>query len=414
MAKQLPQAEVPSTPKNSVTLEQQSAAGKVEMTPQVTGSTVADQKLQEDESRAAGENIALQTVVADPETSLAKLSPRNSHPKVDQFFSLTDRFPIQIFNEETKLQKFAHWGSVLGPIVMGAASLFLALYVWHNTEKLTDRQINLQAQQVELQSRQNQLQNDQAQAELADLRFKFLNDLTATDENKKTPAEISLAAHGLKAFPVVHYALGVEQGEIRKSAVNVVYRLFQAETNEGREELLNRLMGEFAFPNQILHTGVVQSFVKVEPLLTITQRERVIGFLQQRVIPQSACSEQEGKETVLESAKFMGSKRADGIPYLMSVVSVARCGDAWLQAIFNLQTVAPEISAQERSRLRERVTQLEHEVLDHLHQNISNDELVLGAGFAGFLNKGELSVNFDNFSKRIKKEFDSLISRLGE
>lgn len=338
-----------------------------------------------------------ETVIANLPSRIAKSTGENSHASVDQFFSLPERLPIQVFNEENNLQKFGHWG----PVVMGAASIVLTFFVWRNTENLTSRQIDLQAQQV--------------QAELSDLRFKFLNDLTAQDEKAKTAAEISLAAHGLKAFPVIHYALGVELKEIRDNAVNVVHRMFQAETNAGREELLKKLMEEFAFPNKTLHRGVVQSLLKIEPLLSPSQRGRVMSFLQQSVVPQTVCLEREGRETVVEAAKFAGSKRADAIPYLTSVVTVARCGDGWLQAIYNLQTIAPEISAQERSTLREKVAQIKQETLDNLDHNISKQELAEGdASFSDFLEDGAVRIEFDGFKKRIEKEFDTLISELSK
>lgn len=398
MATQVPQPEAPTTPN-------QSAAGKKTVEPPKT--------------IAAPPTDAKDKVVSEPKpagTSVETDGRENSHAKVDRFFALHDRLPIQIFNEETKLQKFGHWG----PILIGVASVFVSAVVWQGTKVLTNRQIELDAQQValqkrqvDLQSQQTKLQNDQIEAELADLRFKFLHDLTATDEHKKTPAEISLAAHGLKAFPVVHSALSVEQGDIRRSAVNVVYRLFQTEAEAGQKELLQKLKDEFAFSNKTLHMGVVESFVKIEPLLSPEQRAQVIAFLGEKVVPQNVCSDQEGRDTVFQAALFIGSKRVDAVPYLVSVLKVPRCGDAWLQAMLNLQLSTANMSVQERADLRDEMTQLKGELLDRLDQYVSYEELALGAGFTRFTNKGVVGIEFGDFKKRLEQEFERLISQLG-
>lgn len=342
------------------------------------------------------------------QSAASESSGENFTNTVRQLVSELERIPVQIYNEETPLQKLSHWG----PVLTGAVSIVLAFVVWVNTQELTSLQLELQKQQVELQNHQTRLQSEQVEAELADLRFKFLADLTATDENKKTPAEIGLASHGLKAFPVVHYALGVEQGDIRRSAVNVVYRMFQAESNDGRETLLTRLMGEFTSPNKTLHTGVVQSFVKIEPLLKPEQRKNVLGFLNQNVNPVTACLEQDGRETVFEAAKFIGSKSTDAIPYLLSIATVARCGDAWLQAMYNLQSIAGEVQTDDRAALRQKVEQVKAGVLEQLPKNITEQELTTGYGFAGFVKPGEVGMELDDVKKRIEKEFDALIVQL--
>ena len=394
----VPQPEAPSTP------DQTAAAGhKTVETPKPIA-----------EALAKPENQPKPGV-----TDEVSVPHENSHINIDWVFPPRDRFPIQIFSEETWLQKFGHWGPIVTGVVMGVASIILTAFVWQSTKELTDKQIELDAQQVtlqkrqvELQGQQTKLQNDQIEAELADLRFKFLNDLTATDENKKTPAEISLAAHGLKAFPVLHSALGVEQGNIRRSAVNVVYRLFQAEDDGGRNLLLQKLMEEFRFPNKTLHTGVVQSFVKIEPLLSPEQRAIIITFLQQKVVPQTACGDQEGREVVLAASMFLGSKRPDANPYLLSVVNVPACGDTWLQAIYNLQESAPDMSAQEKADLRQQVIQVKREVLDHLDQKVTEKDLADGSGFTSFAKKGEFGITFGAFKKRIEKEFNRLLSQL--
>ena len=334
---------------------------------------------------------------AAEERALIKPERRNSNGKAAQFFTLPERLPIQMFSEETWLQKLGHWG----PIVTGVASLVLTGFVWVKTNQLTREQIALQAKQFELQ-------NQQADA---DLRFKFLADVTGTDGAKKASAEIALAQQGMKAFPVVHHALGVEQEDVRISAVNVVYKLFQAETNAGRDGLLQRLMEEFRSPNKALHTGIVQSFVKIESVLNPEQRRKVIEFLQQNVAPQNTCSDQDGREVVLEAAKFVGSK-GDAIPYLLTVVNVPKCGDGWIQAMYNVQGVAVDLSPEQKSNLRATIEQIKTDVLDHLDRNISKQDLADGAGFTGFSNRGETGVTFENFKKRVRTEFDTLIEQL--
>ena len=139
------------------------------------------------------------------------------------------------------------------------------------------------------------MQEKQTEAELSDLRVKFLNDLTAKlndltakDENKKVLAEIGLAGHGLAAIPVVSFALGVEQVEIRSSAVNVFYRMFQASIGFAeRDALLTELMNQMMSPNKNLRTGIVQSLVKVGPLLNPAEHRKVITFLESKVPPRT-------------------------------------------------------------------------------------------------------------------------------
>lgn len=317
----------------------------------------------------------------------------------DQFFTLSKRIPIQVFNEETRLQKLAHWG----PVVTGVASLVLTAFVWVNTERLTKRQVDIQAKQLELQNQQVE----------ADMRFKFIADITGTDGAKKTSAEITLAQNGMEAFPVVHYALGVEQEDVRKSALNVVYRLFQSETNANRDELLRKLMEEFRSPNKTLHTGIVQSFVKIESLMNEEQRRNVIGFLQQNIAPENACLVQDGREVVFEAAKFVGSKRRDAIPYLLTITNVPRCGDGWQQAMYNLRTFALDMSPEEKSDLRGKIEQIRKDVVGHLDQKISKEELAEGAGFIGSAKETEVGMTFEAFKKRVEEQFDTLISLLG-
>jgi len=343
-------------------------------------------------------------------------SGKHSREKINRFFALSDRIPIQLFSEESFLQKLNNVGTTMAAI----ASVILTFFVWHYSRQLAERQIELQAKQTEIQSRQLDIQKqqtqreaEQAEAELADLRFKFLSDLTATDENKKTPAEIGLAAHGLNALPVVHYALGVEQADIRKSAVNVVYRLFQAEDETGREKLLNKLMGEFHSPNKTLHTGIVQSFVKLEPLLTPQQRHELVGFLEQTVVPQNACSDQDGGELVFEATKFIGSKRVEAIPFLLSVAHFPICGDGWRQALYSLQLFGGEMSPEERADLRRQIEEVKKDVLDHLDKTVSKEDLIQGAGLAAFSNGNEVGITFEVFKKRVAKAFDALTAQLG-
>jgi hypothetical protein len=157
----------------------------------------------------------------------------------------------------------------------------------------------------------------------------------------------------------------------------------------------------------------VESFVKIEPLLKPEQRANIIAFLQAKVVPQTVCSDQEGRETVFQAALFIGSKRSDAIPYLVSVVNVPKCGDAWLQAMLDLQLSAPNMSVQERTGLREKMTNLKRELLDGLDQYVSKEELATGGGFTSFANKGAFALEFGDFKKRIEEEFDTLISNLG-
>ena len=388
MAKHLPQPEVKSPPAINPAPDQ-------------------ERSVQGEQGAEGPGQIGRATATAGRES----LATKNSNGPIDQFFPLPKRVPIQIFNKETSLQKLGY----LGPTLLGLVSVVLTMVVFAKTQELTKeltgRQIDLQKEQNELQNSQMRLQREQVEAELADLRFKFLNDLMATDESKTTPAEIGLAAHGMKAFPVVHFALGVEQGRSRRSAVNVVNRMFQSEKNDGREQLLASLMSEFSFPNPTLHIGVVQSFVKIEPLLSPAQRADVINFLQCSVVPPKACSTQKGRDIVFETAKFIGSI-PDANPYLLSIVNDPSCGNGWVQAMHNLENVAPQLSAQERAALLEKIGQLKKDVLDRLYDDFTNQQLLNGIAFADFVKKGKVRIEFEELRKRIEERFDVLTRKL--
>jgi len=350
---------------------------------------------------------------SDPEENLTeeqsqKVDPANplvASPLLDQ------RFPVQVYTEETFGQKLSHWG----PTITSFIFIFLTYFIWYNGQKLSEQQVDLQRQQTNLQVQQAQLQTERSTAELADMRSKFFNDLTATDENKKTLAEIGLAGHGLKAMGVVHLALGVEQGEIRKSGVNVVYRLFQAEMKpEGRAQLLQQLINEFDSPNEILHMGVAQSLVKIEPLLNPKERQQVIDFLQECIPPQSTCSNQEGRDTIQEAAKFVSAKDINSTLYLLAIIQCPRCGDGWLQAMLKLETAAGEMQPSQRASLRIKIEQLRREVLESLREHVSDEDLAKGTGFERFMKKGQMSIDFEEFKRKVDEEFNTLLQSLNE
>jgi hypothetical protein len=314
-------------------------------------------------------------------------------------FASGERLPIDVSEKESFGKKLSHWG----PTITSIASIVLTMFVWVNARKLSEQQITLQKKQTELQ-------DEQVKAEVADMRTKFFNDLTSTDENKKTLAEIGLAGYGVKAMPVVHLALGVEQGEIRRSAVNVVYRLFQAEmTMDGRKQLMDQLIREFDSPNKTLHTGVVQSLVKIEALMNSNERQQASIFLREKLPPQSTCSEQEGREMVQEAAKFFSAKDTNSVSYLLAIARYPKCGDGWLQAMLKLQESAREMPLPPRSDLLEKIKQLKSDVLKDLREQISDEDLAEGTGFARFGQKGQGSISFMEFRQRVEEEFNVLV-----
>lgn len=324
---------------------------------------------------------------------------------------LPERIPVHVYTEETFGQKLSHWG----PTLIGFISIFLTAFVWYNGQKISNQQIELQKQQTKLQEQQTLQQNEQVQAELADIRTKFFDDLTSDDETKKTLAEIGLAGHGQKAMPVIHLALGVEQGEIRDSAVNVFYRLFLAEMKlEGRAQLLQQLMNEFTSPNKYLRIGVVQTLVRIEPLLEPTERQRAISFIETSAPPRDTCSDPEGREVVLEAATFFNLKKTHSTEYLLAVAQHPRCGNAWLQAMIKLGAAATELPPPLRSEVKRRITQLQGEVLGNLRENVSNEDLAAGAGFEQLMKKGQVSISFEELKRRVRVEFGSLIQAFGE
>lgn len=337
---------------------------------------------------------------------------------------MADRFPVQVYADETLSQKIAHWG----PTVIGIASIIITiavtLFVWYQGDKLGKQQVELQNQLV--------------QAELNDMRSKFFNDLTVADENKRTLAEIGLAGHGTKALQVVHLALGVEQSDIRKSAVNVVYRLFQAAMNRSekdemlyrlmkefrlvqtttnsseRDEILNHLMKEFKSPNKNLRMGVVQCMVKIEPLLTPPERLRVTNFLLTNVDPGNICTDREGRETVQEAAKFFNANNAESTRYLLAIALCPKCGDGWLQAMYKLGAVLEELPPAQSAALQTKLNELRAEVLGSLHEKVSEEDLNKGAGFSKFLQKGQERITFEGFQKRVQEMFDEIIQSPAE
>lgn len=351
------------------------------------------QQVSDHEAAQAPANAA--TVSAPSDISLS--APAQPVP-------IAERIPVHVSTEETFGQKFGHWG----PTATSAASILLTIFVWFNAKHLSEQQIELQKQQTKLQSAQ-------VQSELAVMRSKYFDDLMARDENKKTLAEIGLAGHGADAMPVVHLALGVKEEKIRESAVNVVYHLFHAQMKpEGRQQLLQHLMGEFNSPNKYLRIGVVQSLVKIEPLLEPGERQQVMDFLDANVDPRHLCSDQEGRDTVQEAAKFVSNLNADPTTYLLAIARCPRCGDGWLQAMLKLSTTAISLTPAQRVHLRQRILQLRREIPEHLRENISERDLAAGTGFVLFRSSEQTAITFDEFKRKVEEKFDALLKSLGE
>lgn len=313
-----------------------------------------------------------------------------------------ERIPIHLFDDESRLKKLSY----VGPVILGGASIFLTAVVWVNTTTLTRKQL-------ELQERQTQLQEEQLSAEQADMRTKFFNDLTSTDDDKKTFAAISLAGHGLKAWPVVHLALGVESGEVRESGVEVVHILFQSGSAGDRTSLLEHLKAELNYPNERLHLGVVQSYVEIEPLMNPTERLQTTQLLDEQILS-SRCSKQVGRETVHEAVKFFGVADSNSVKYLLTISGSPRCGSGWKQAIQNLVEIAGNLPASERARLQKQFQARTAEVLMKLRQEIGDQELTDSSGFGMF--GSESSVTFGRFEEKVKEEFkrvDVALSSVG-
>lgn len=325
------------------------------------------------------------------------LSKSSSQPQ-----ALRERIAIDVHDEESFVKKWSY----LGPTLTSIASIVLTMVVWVSAWKLNE-------QQIELQRRQTQLQEEQIKTELADIRSKFFNDLTSADENKKTLAEIGLAGHGLKAMPVVHLALGVEQEDIRQSAVDVFYTLFLAEmTLPGRQQLLGQLENEFQSPNKFLHVGVVKSLVKVEPVMNSVERQQVIKFFWERIPPQNKCSEPEGREVVLEAAKFLNARDVNAMPYLLTIADSPKCGDGWLQAMLTLNASVVDMSEAQRAEVVERIKQVRSEVSRSLREQVSEEDLAKGTGFKAFKQGTELKISFLEFRRKVKAELNDLIQQL--
>ena len=339
-------------------------------------------------------------------TARAQLNKHAAATDAEKFFSLQQRFPLQVFEHESRWQKLG----LLGPTFTGLASLVLTLFVWSNSSRLSREQNELQNS---LQERQTQLQEKQVQAELSDIRFRFLNDLTAKEETKKVYAEIGLAGHGLAALPVVYFALGVEVEQIRSSAVKVFYRMFQASSSFAeRDALLSELMKQMMSPNQNLRIGIVQSLVQVEPLLDPSERKKVITFLEDKVPPQNVCRQSEGRSMVKEAATFFRAGDANSIPYLLSVAKTPECGDGWMQAMVKLADVGAK-QPQRRGELLMMINQIRPQALNGLKERIG-DETLREGGFSEFLKPGQVEVTFTDFEQKVAAEFEELRKSLSE
>jgi hypothetical protein len=327
---------------------------------------------------------------------------QNSHAQAEAFFSLRDRLPLQVFNEETRLQKLSHWG----PMITSVASIVLTVFVWLSAQKLTEEQVALQSKQIQLQS-------EQAQAELADLRTRFFTDLTSQNETSRTLAELGLAGHGLKALPVIYQTLGVEQSDIRDSGVNVVYRLFQAQgTPEARTDLLQKLMDEVKSPNKTLQAGIVQSFVKLAPILHHDERASVVQFLQIHANPRDRCADNEGRNMLHEAVNFFGND-ALAVPHLLNIARYPQCGKGWIQAMLNLESAASQLAPPERADLLKKIDALKSDVLFNLPKNVSAESLNPATAFGAFLKPGEVDLTFEQFQGKVVEEFDKLRQSLG-
>jgi len=338
------------------------------------------------------------TAGTPPNVANGRVARKPKQLDPEEHFPVKQRMPVQVFIEESFGQRLSHWGPTLTAVV----SLILAWVV-----------IGLQRQQIALNQKQTDLQTDQVKAQLAEMRFKFLNDLTDKEETKKIPAEIGLAGHGSDALPVVHFALGVEQGQIRDSAVSVVYRMFQAGSYESRWTILQGLMKEFDSPNQLLHVGIVQSLVKIRPLMTPPEVQLAVSKLVERFPPQAACATVQGRTLVKTMATFFPVKDADSITELLKIVRHPRCGDGWEQAIIRLAEAAAAAPAAKRRELEPEVARIESEVLMGLRSTVSDDDLASG-GFQEFVVNGQGPVKFDVFQKKVNADFTELKESLNQ
>lgn len=356
---------------------------KVTKEPAIASSSLVAEEVDEapEDSGAQADKIA-------PSQGSQQLIPRDERTPLSP---TTQRIPIHLFDEESRLKKLSY----VGPVILGGASIVLTLMVWLNTKTLTTKQIELQQKQTELQA-------EQLAADEADMRTKFFNDLTSAEDDKKTFAAISLAGHGLKAMSVVHLALGVESGIVRESAVEVVHILFQSGSLEDRNKLLERLKREFEYPNERLQLGVVQSYVEIEPLMNSEERGQTMQFLQERIL-QSRCSQALGRDVVHEAVKFFGAVDPRSLQYLVMISESPKCGSGWKQAIQNLVEIAGSLPASQRVDLQKQFQAKTSEVLKKLREQFTDAELADTSGFGIF--GSESNVTFVKFQEKVKEEF---------
>ncbi|HKO62107.1 MAG TPA: hypothetical protein VJV03_13165 [Pyrinomonadaceae bacterium] len=333
-----------------------------------------------------------------------QVSGAKTQSGVVDYFPISNRVPIQVFVEESIGQRVGHWG----PVFIGFLSFLLAAVIAVNAYFLNQRQIALQEQQNELTRKQNELHAAQSKAQLADMRFKFLNDLTDPDENKKTSAELSLASHGVNALPVIHFALGVEQPDIRDSAVNVVKRMFQAASIAERKEILDALTADFSSPNKLLHAGIVQSLVTIQPMLNADESRLITKVLDERFPPETVCADPEGRSLVKHLARFFPIKDAASLPHLMKIASCPRCGDAWSQAMIRLKSAANILPNEKRHELAIQLDSIEKEAMKDLRTKVTDEDLESGGFQVFYDDSGSGSLAFEDFEKRVAEEFRQL------
>ncbi len=346
-------------------------------------------------------DVGLEPVANPNQAGAQEIRATAIHP--DRQFPLPKRFPLQVFMEETWGQRMSHWG----PTITSLFSIGLAFVVWNSAQELSSKQVDLQERQLNLQAQQTLLLNHQVTSELADTRAKFLNDLMMTnDENKRTIAEIGLAGQGANALPVVFFALGVEKDEIRRSGVDVFYRMFQNESVEGRGSLLDQLIKQFEAPNRILHTGTVQALLEIGPLLNSTERQKIIAVLLQKFPPENVCSERDGRDLIREAATFVKASDPGALSLLLPIAAHPRCGGGWLQAMIKLSAVGAT-DTQKRAEVLTKIDQIRTQSLASLRTTTTDDDLISG-GFDSFVEAGQVRVSFESFRRRVELEFDRL------
>ncbi len=210
---------------------------------------------------------------------------------------------------ETKWQKrrkkVAQFSKDFGPLFTGLAGILVSL------------SIGLLTGAVSYLTYQSNLK--QAAANQLSLRTAALSDFAEADPAKKKIAAIKVAAFGEDALPIINFALGVDDKEIRAGGVASAQMVYQANPS-CRQKLLDAMALGFQDPNPTLRLNVLRFYCDT-PQLTPQEKGAFWNLLKNRFGPGAqGCVDQE-HDFVLAAIEFVGNgPPPDAKDFLLQIV----------------------------------------------------------------------------------------------